>query len=313
MHVHELLQVIAFEDLEAEMAVKLDTVTAAHVCGQPVARSSHRVRVDSVWASRHFAPGAIEPLPRESQPRAAPVLPPRTAAPSPPLEPLTVDRLLELVHRRSRVDGTLARRLMLQPAVIGQLLAHEFNCRESAGYDLADSGWHPTSGRTALRHVRAGARRPAETERVRGLLRRLAPCLGDDTWRASARAAVAVWRRRYRATATPLIVTSGEEAASILAWCEACGVRTEDLMVMTPDDGQAPADLHLLAGRYRSVSTPLGTARTQYRGQGRTRLGVQLRENEAGPLTQMTQLHRVFHVVATWLAATEQLKEDSQP
>lgn len=105
VHVHELLQVIAFDELEAELAVKLDTVTAAYVCGWPVARSRHRARVDGAWASRHFAPGAIEPLPRAYQPRAAPVLPPRKAAPSPPLEPLTVDRLLELLHRRSRVDG----------------------------------------------------------------------------------------------------------------------------------------------------------------------------------------------------------------
>ena len=55
----------------------------------------------------------------------------------------------------------------------------------------------------------------------------------------------------------------------------------------------------------------LAAARAQYRGQGRARLGVQLRENDAGPLTQMTQLHRVFHVIATWLATTDQLKEGS--
>lgn len=309
VHVHELLQVCAFDELETELAVRLDTVTAAYVCGQPVTRSRHRVRVDGAWASRHFAAGAIEPLPRASAPRAAPVLPPRRAAPTAPLEPLAVDRLLEQVHRHSRVDGMLAHRLMLQPEVICQLLQQEFNCRESAGYDLADSGWHPSSSRTVLRHARAGIRSPAETERVRGFLRQLAPFLGDATWQAQARAAVAVWQRRYRATATPVIVSSSEEALSILSWCVSSGVSADDLIVMTPDDGRAPADVDLLNGRYRTLQSPLAAARSQYRGQGRTRLGVQLRENETGPLTQMTQLHRVFHVIASWLATTEQIKE----
>lgn len=308
-HVHDLLMVSAFDDLAAELSVKLDTVTAAYVCGRKVARSRHRVRLDDAWSHRHLATGAIEPLPRASSPRAPPTLPPRKPAASPPLEPLAVDRLLELLHRRSRVDGLLAHRLMLEPEVIGQLLQHEFDCRESAGYDLADSGWHPTSSRAALQHARAGTRRPAETERVRGLLRQLAPRLGDASWRARTRAAVEVWQRRYRATSTPVLVTSVQEARSILDWCECCGIRTEDLVVMTPDDGRAPADLLFLEGRYPTLSAPLAAARTQYRGQGRTRLGVQLRENDTGPLTQMTQLHRVLHVVATWLATVEPLTE----
>lgn len=309
IHVQELLQVFALDELEAELTVKLGTVTAAYVCGQPVRRSRHRVQVNGAWASRHFAAGAIAALPRASRPRASAVLPPRRAAPSASLVPLVVDRLLEQVHRRSRVDGQLAHRLMLQPEVIGQLLQQEFHCRESAGYDLADSGWHPSSSRTVLRHARAGVRSPVETERVRGFLRQMSSHLGDATWQAQAHAAVAVWQRRYRATATPVIVTTGDEAAAILTWCEASGVRADDLIVMTPDDGCVPADADRLTGRYPTVRAPLAAARSQYRGQGRTRLGVQLRENETGPLTQMTQLHRVFHVIATWLATTEQLKE----
>ncbi|MGV8826653.1 site-specific integrase, partial [Methylibium petroleiphilum] len=307
VHVHELLQVLVFQELEAELAVKLDTVTASYCCGQPIHRSRHRVKVDSAWAGRHFAAGAIEPLPRASGPRTTPVLPPRRAAPSAPLEPLAVDRLLEQVHRRSRVDGLLAQRLMLRPEVIGALLQQEFHCRESAGYDLANSGWHPSSSRTVLRHARAGIRSPAETERVRGFLRQMSSRLGDATWRAQAHAAVAVWQRRYRATATPVIVTTGNEAAAILTWCEASGLRADDLIVMTPDDGCVPTDVGLVDGRHPTVQVALAAARAQYRGQGRARLGVQLRENDTGPLTQMTQLHRVFHVLATWLVTTYQL------
>jgi integrase len=309
VHVHELLQVLALHELEAELAVRLDTVTAAYTCGQQVRRSRHLVTVDGAWASRHFAPGAIEALPRASMSQPTPALSPRRASPSAPPEPLAVDRLLEQVHRRSRVDGLLAHRLMLRPEVIGQLLQQEFHCRESAGYDLTDSGWHPSSSRAALRHARAGIRSPAETERVRGFLRQMSSRLDDPIWRVQAHAAVAVWQRRYRATATPVIVTTGDEAAAILTWCEASGVRADDLIVMTPDDGCVPADADRLTGRYPTVRAPLAAARAQYRGQGRTRLGVQLRENEAGPLTQMTQLHRVLHVIATWLATTEQTKE----
>lgn len=69
--------------------------------------------------------------------------------------------------------------------------------------------------------------------------------------------------------------------------------------------------MSVVNGCYRTVQAPLAAARSQYRGQGRTRLGVQLRENETGPLTRMTQLHRVFHVLATSPATTEQLKEDT--
>lgn len=309
VHVHELLQVLAFQELEIELAVKLDTVTASYCCGQPVHRSRHRVKVDGAWAGRHFATGAIEPPPRESRPRAAPVLLPRRAAPPTALEPLAVDRLLEQVHRRSRVDGLLAHRLMLRPEVICKLLQQEFHCRESAGYDLTDSGWHPSSSRAALRHARAGIRSPAETERVRGFLRQMSSRLDSATWQAQGHAAVAVWQRRYRATATPVIVTTGDEALTILTWCEASGVRVDDLIVMAPDDGRVPADADRLTGRYPTVRATLPAARSQYRGQGRTRLGVQLRENETGPLTQMTQLHRVFHVIATWLATIEHIKE----
>ena len=122
VHVHELLQVLALHELEAELAVRLDTVTAAYTCGQQVRRSRHLVTVDGAWASRHFAPGAIEALPRASMSQPTPALSPRRASPSAPPEPLAVDRLLEQVHRRSRVDGLLAHRLMLRPEVIGQLL-----------------------------------------------------------------------------------------------------------------------------------------------------------------------------------------------
>ncbi|EHR69316.1 site-specific recombinase XerD [Burkholderiales bacterium JOSHI_001] len=305
IHVHEYMLVVAMEDLGRELEVKLDATTAAYACGRPVARSRHRIVMDAAWAERHLVAGALQPVATCKAASSQPVLPARKPATTVSLDLLTVDRLLEQVHRRSRVDAMLAQRLMLDPAVITDLLRHEFACREAAGYDLSASGWHPTSSREALNHVRAGSRRPVETERVRGFMRQLAAIAQDADWRGQTKRAVDAWTQRYRATSTPILVASAQEASALVNWCRASGVRTEDLLILMPSDGGVPQDLGEIDSSVERVEAPLGSARVQYRNQGRVRLGIQLRENDVGPMTQMTQVHRVMHVLATWLAATE--------
>lgn len=305
IHVLEYMLVVAMEDLECELEVKLDAATAAYVCGRPVARSRHRIVMNAAWAVRHLVVGALKPLATGKAVSSQPVLPARKPAKTVSLDLLTVDRLLEQVHRRSRVDAMLAQRLMLDPTVIADLLRREFACREAAGYDLAVSGWHPTSSRAALNHVRAGSRRPVETERVRGFMRQMAGLARDPGWRGLAKRAVDAWLRRYRATSTPILVASAQEAGALVDWCRASGVRTEDLLVLMPTDGGVPRDLDELDPSINRSEAQLGSARVQYREQGRVRVGIQLRENDVGPLTQMTQLHRVMHVLGTWLAVTE--------
>lgn len=305
VHVHEYMLVLAFEDISTELEVRLDATTAAHVCGRPVARSRHRIVMAAAWAERHVVGGALKPVATGEAVRSPPVLPARKPAAPVALDLLTIDRLLEQVHRRGRIDAMLAQRLMLDPAMITDLLRHEFDCRETAGYDLGVSGWHPTSSRDALSHVRAGTRRPIETERVRRFIRHLAGLAHDPQWRGQAKRAVEAWMQRYRATSTPIVVASGREASALVQWCRASGVRTEDLLVLMPEDGGVPEDLGEIDSCVERVAAPLGSARVQYRRQGRVRVGIQLRENDVGPLTQMTQLHRVLHVLGTWLAATE--------
>lgn len=126
---------------------------------------------------------------------------------------------------------------MLRPEVpTRQLLQQEFQCRESAGYDLTDSGWHPSSSRAALRHARAGIRSPAETERVWLPAPDVIPpggChMAGPGPRRGGRVAAPLPRHCHARDRH-----SGDEAAAILTWCEASGVRADDLIVMTPDDG----------------------------------------------------------------------------
>ena len=65
----------------------------------------------------------------------------------------------------------------------GGCLTAEFTVRREARYDIAGSGWTPTSVSAAVVHARAGRRTPAETARVRRT--------ASSTYRAAAR-----WRAR---------------------------------------------------------------------------------------------------------------------
>src|ERR1700676_3709257 len=99
-----------------------------------------------------------------------PSCPGNPTPPPPRLPPELTDRALDLMHRRRRVDG-LEQTLFVPGPLIRQLLTAELTVRERARYDIAGSGWTPTSVSTAVAHARAGRRTSAETARVRELLR----------------------------------------------------------------------------------------------------------------------------------------------
>ena len=79
----------------------------------------------------------------------------------------------------------------------------------------------------------------------------------------------------------------------------------ETLIVLLPDDGRSPTDLHLIDPVVERRHSSLASARSTYRSQGRVRVGLQLLENSVGPLTHLTQFHRAMHVLAAWLGATD--------
>src|SRR5262249_40555629 len=106
------------------------------------------------------------------QRNSPPVLPRKLTAAPPRLTPELADRALDLAHRRRRIDG-LEQTLFLPGPLLGGLLPAGLGGGEEARYDVADSGWTPPAASTAVRHSRAGRRTPAETARVRELLRRL--------------------------------------------------------------------------------------------------------------------------------------------
>lgn len=305
LHAHDFQLADAFDALAPELEVRLDTVTASYACGHRLTPSRHRVAIDEAWTLKHMTHGACGTVVAAPPAAAAATLPPRPVRSEPPLAPIKVDRLLELSHRRGRIDASIPYRLMLAPEVISRLLRSEFACREAATYDLAESGWPPTPGRSAMNHLRAGSRRPAETERLRSFLNRLTDRSREPAWRASARRAVEVWIRRYRASCTPLVLASGSEVQAVASWCLASDLAAETLIVLLPDDGRSPADLHLIDPVLERRHSSLASARSTYRSQGRVRVGLQLLENSVGPLTHMTQFHRAMHVLAAWLGATD--------
>lgn len=311
-HVHDLLLTMTMPAVFGEVEVKLDTATASYVCGRKLKPSRHWITIDAEWAGRHCAGNSIRLPPTAADGGHAPVLPARKPSPTQPLSPLTVDRLLDLVHRRSRVDWLLARRLMQAPDVIEVALKEDFRVRESAGYDIQHAGWAPTPSTSAVSHARAGSRLPAETERVRALLRGLHGQLRDPAWVAIARDAASVWQRRYRAQSTPLILVSTDEVFMVAQWCLASGVAAEDLLLLSPNGQAPPAEPRLDALGLTRAEGDLAPARTQYRAQGRWRLGLQVKENDRGPLTQMTQLHRSLHVLSTWLMTNDKFESNGK-
>lgn len=297
-HVHDWLLALSAGSVFQKLCVRLDVRTASYVLGKRLTASAHKISIDIEWVRRQRPPRVKRMHAGLAEMTCLGNLPTRKPAEAVVPDLTTVDRLLEIVHRRGRADALLCQRLMLAPEQVANFLQHDHAVREHAGYHVPQSGWIPTSAASAVNHIRAGTRQPVETERVRALLRSLSEKLNDPQWLDLSAKACAVWRNRYRAHSTPLVVTSIDEAATVLRWCVHSGLEPDTLVLLVPPDNAAlmPSVVGISVER-----APLASARTRYRSQNSSRVGLQLRENHKGPLTHMTQLHRTLHVVSTWL------------
>ena len=315
-HLDDLLSAEALGQMFARSPASLDRATLTYAAGIPLPEraafdSGRRIGIDEALVRRlqrrrfndvrkHAWPGIWRPA-----------LPPRPAPPEPRLDPALADRALDLAHRRRRLDG-VEQTLLMPAARIEALFVAEFAVRQSAGYDIKDSGWQPTDASLAMLHERAGSRNPGETARVQPFLRGLATRLDDEAFRQLTRAVCQTWQQRYRADRTPLVLGSVEEVATVARWCVAAGLQRDCLEIRVPkDEVDSPLDVATVS-RHLEDSQGLGSiavvvdtvplARTQYRGQGRRRIGFMLRENTGVQLTRMSQFHRVMHVLSAWLA-----------
>ena len=190
----------------------------------------------------------------------------------------------------------------------GGCLTPSSRCASEARYDIAGSGWTPTSVSTAVAHARAGRRTSAETARVRELLREFHQGKQHDGEFDQLSATVCqIWAARYSPTATELVIPDLGELPTLLRWCKAIGLPDQCIEVRVPEDHQQSAELlriaeeHGLPAEAIRRTSRLRLAQDRVRGLARQRVGFLLRENPLGPLTGMNQFHRVMFTLCTYL------------
>jgi integrase len=304
-HAQEFLAALQLVPLFESARLRLDAATASYVLGVRLPASQRKVDIDEALIGRHQRSAIQRVASMVRKPSGTPVLPARRVVPQAPVGPLDVDRLLDITYRRGRVDG-IERILMVPATGVERQLRADFDAREQAGYDVPRAAWAPTSASHAVSHARAGARAAHETARVRVFLRQLAPRLSDASWVKATSQVAELWRSRYRADTTALVLASVAEMRAMAQWCTTSGLQIDQLMVVLPTDSRdtTQSELGPLTVDGEPLTHQVGVLpklRARYRRQGQMRLGFQLRENDQGPLTQMTQWHRVMHVLSVWL------------
>jgi hypothetical protein len=129
--------------------------------------------------------------------------------------------------------------------------------------------------------------------------------LRDGHWLELTARATRLWRSRYRADATALVLGSTAELHLVVGWCLASGIERSQLGIIVPAEHPLQAiELTAVAGDDGALPYQVGALpklRSQYRSQGQVRVGFQVIENDRGPLTHMTQFHRAMHVLSVWM------------
>ena len=313
-HLDDLLSAEPLGQGFAQSPVSLDRATLTYAAGVSLPERAalghgRRIGIDEALVRRLHRDRFDNVGKRTWSGTWKPALPPRPTPAEPRLDPALADRALDLAHRRRRLDG-VEQTLLMPAARIQALFVSEFGVRQSAGYDIRDSGWQPTDASLALLHERAGSRSPVETARVQPFLCGLTARLDDEWFVQLTRDACQAWQTRYRADRTPLVLGNLEEVAVLIRWCVAADLPTECLEIRVPKDEFESApdvsavsrDLEALQGpgSVAVVACSVPLARSQYSAQGRQRIGFILRENNQAALTQMNQFHRVMHVLCAW-------------
>ena len=317
-HTTDLLTAWHLEGVFRQAAVEMDLPTLAYAAGLSLTEIGRRVphaagrtalseEVAHTLSQGEFVKVATLSVQRNSPP----VLPRKPTATPARLTPELADRALDLAHRRRRIDG-LEQTLFLPGPLIRRLLSAELAVREEARYDVADSGWTPTAASTAVRHSRAGRRTPAETARVRELLRRLNErCQVGGELGELSEGIASLWASRYAPTATELVLPDANELGALLRWCNAVGLPEACIEVRVPEDVPNLVDIGRIAAEHGlSVETVrrvrrLRLAQDRVRGLARQRIGFLIRENSTGPLTGMNQFHRVMFALRAYFRARE--------
>lgn len=316
-HGEELLLALQMAPRFTSAPLRLDAATASYVLGVRLPASSRKLEIDGPLVRRHHAARVVRAESLVDQRSKEPVLPARRVVPEMPVAPIEIDRLLDITYRRGRVDG-VERVLMAPISRIEEELRADHALREEAGFDLPRAAWAPTRATGAVSHARAGTRSAVETERVRTFLRGLGHGLKDPRWLATTAQVTQLWRRRYRADSTALVLASVAEAQEVARWCVGVGIDVGHLAILVPRDcdEMAATCRSSLNGHGVHLATQvdrLPGLRSPYRKQVLTRLGFQLRENDQGPLTHMTQWHRVMHVLSVWLVVRRRSEAGSDP
>lgn len=308
-HLDDLLSALALEPVFARYSTRMNRRTLAYAAGvrEDEMPKAVDVRESPVTLARvrRLRPDGWSRSESLVVDRAAPPrLPPRAVPIAPPLTPVLADQALGFVHRRGELDG--AHHTLLIPArQLQRLFVAERAVREASGYDVEGARWPQTSTSTKLRHVRAGHRSAPETARVQPFLAALEDKLRDDAFAELTRKVCDLWIDRYRHDCTPLVLASREECEAVLEWLHQVGLSSCAIEVRVPVD-EAAEELDELRKRFAPVAVVTAAVpapRTRLRRSAALGMGVVLLENGTEPLTQMSQVHRVLHVLSAWAGA----------
>lgn len=312
-HATDLLAALWLGARFEETAVRCDVPTLAYLTGKHAAR----LRSGAAGAAdlaldeprvRNIGHGTFVPLDALAvRTPSVPALPGRNSFERSSVTLEQIDRVLEQVHRRGRTDA-VGRALFLDGEELRRLLADEYDVRNAARYDIAQSGWIGTPTRHALRHLRTGKRTPSERRAVRSLLRGpLAELLHEAEGRDLATDAARIWCLRHAPGATALALGNGEDLSVMVRWLRAIGQDVAQIELRMPDAVATPESRAMIA---ESVGLPascitLGkrvrSLPERVRALAAQRVGLMVTHGAAGPLFGMNQFNRALFVLAVYL------------
>lgn len=302
-HLDDLLAARALEPVFERHATRMNRRTMAYVSGciagdlpQAVGHRELSLTMARVigLTAKAWRSSASLVVDRASRPR----LPPRALPIAAPLTAALADQAIGFVHRRGELDG--AHHTLLMPAdQLRALFVAERAAREAAGYDIPGARWPATSSSGTLKHARSGQRSAAETARVQPYLRFLDSKLKDEEFAAHTHRACELWQARYRHDCTPIVLASAEECEEFVGWIRAAGLSPSALELRISIDESAA--LGSWAERFGPMTVRLGSVpapRSRVRRSRASGVGLVLLENRTEMLRQMSQLHRVLHVLS---------------
>lgn len=308
-HLDDLIARVALAPRFEQRAASLSRRELAYVMGigvEALPQAGDRARRIEMARVVRMKADLFESSSKRVAARAPAQLPPRPSATEMGLSAIQADQALGFAYRRGSLDG--AHQTLLLPArQLQDLFTADFSVRETSGYDLPEARWPATRATLAVQHRRVGSRSPAESARVVPLLRQLQDLTAQPAFSKLTSDVVQIWQQYYRPDSTPIVVETVREAALLARWCMLAGIDSSALALRVPPEGNTDEAAEISATVERElnglpVAVELGRlalTRSRFRRRDSRRIGFVVLENGHAALSQMSQFHRIMHVLAS--------------